>query len=231
MKHAVTLKPALQKAMGRSRRTRKPKGMGHERHHEIIAAARRLFLKHGYENFTTRKLAERVGLSQTGLYVYFKSKDELLDAVCRATFAGLVERFREIAAKRDESADLLRRLIEAYVQFGVEHPDEYLITFMVGRSAPKFVRRKDPSEAFERQGIGVQLFLLFREQIVRMIETGRLRQRDATLVTQAVWAAAHGLVSLMIARPGYLISENRALVATMVSALLEGLRRQSIPAK
>jgi hypothetical protein len=117
------------------------------------------------------------------------------------------------------------------VQFGVEHPDEYLITFMVGRSAPKFVRRKNLAEAFERQGIGVQLFLLFREQIARMIETGRLRQRDATLVTQAVWAAAHGLVSLMIARPGYLISENRALVATMVGALLEGLHRQSIPAK
>jgi hypothetical protein len=35
----------------------------------------------------------------------------------------------------------------------------------------------------------------------------------------------------MIARPGYLISENRALVATMVGALLEGLHRQSIPAK
>jgi len=58
-----------------------------------------------------------------------------------------------------------------------------------------------------------------------------LRQCDATLVTQAVWAAAHGLASLMIARPGYLISENRALVATMVDTLLEGLHRQSPPGK
>lgn len=227
MKHAVRAKPALQRAMDRSARTRKPRGMGHERHGEIIAAAKRLFLKQGYQNFTTRKLAEQVGLSQTGLYVYFKNKDELLEAVCRATFAGLVERFREIAAKRSDSPDLLRRLIEAYVQFGVDHPDEYLITFMVGRSAPKFVRRKDLSRPFERQGIGVQLFLLFREQIARMIETGRLRQCDATLVTQAVWAAAHGLVSLMIARPGYLISENHALVATMAGALVDGLHRKS----
>ena len=205
--------------------------MGHERHNEIIAAAKRLFVKHGYENFTTRKLAERVGLSQTGLYVYFKSKDELLEAVCRATFAGLVGRFREIAAKHEDSPELLRHLVEAYVQFGIEHPDEYLITFMLGRSAPKFVRRKDLLRPFERQGIGVQLFLLFREQIARMIETGRLRQCDATLVTQAVWAAAHGLVSLMIARPGYLISENRALVAALVGALVEGLHRRSALAK
>jgi AcrR family transcriptional regulator len=227
MKHAVRAKPALQRRTERSTRTRKPRGLGHERHDEIIAAAKRLFLKQGYQNFTTRKLAAQVGLSQTGLYVYFKNKDELLEAVCRATFAGLVERFREIAAKRSDAPDLLRRLIEAYVQFGVEHPDEYLITFMVGRSAPKFVRRKDLSRPFERQGIGVQLFLLFREQIARMIDTGRLRQCDATLVTQAVWAAAHGLVSLMIARPGYLMSEHRALIATMVGALVDGLHRKS----
>jgi AcrR family transcriptional regulator len=201
--------------------------MGHQRHGEIIAAARRLFLKEGYENFTTRKLAEQVGLSQTGLYVYFKSKDELLDAVCRATFAGLTHRFREITAKWSDSPDLLRRLIEAYVQFGVEHPDEYQMTFMVGRSAPKFTRRKDLSRPLERQGVGAQTLLLFREQIARMIENRCLKRGDATLITQAVWAAAHGLVSLMIARPGYLTSENHALVRAMIKALTEGLQRQS----
>src|SRR5262245_18891763 len=228
MKQAVAAKSAARRARARSTRTRKPRGMGHERHGEIIAAAKRLFLKEGYENFTTRKLAEQVGLSQTGLYVYFKSKDELLEAVCRTTFAGLAQRFREIAAKWGNSPDLLRRLINAYVQFGVDHPDEYQVTFMVGRSAPKFTRRKDLFRPFEQQGVGVQSFLLFREQIVSMIESRRLKHGDATLITEAVWAAAHGLVSLMIARPGYLLSENRALVGATVNALVEGLQRESV---
>src|SRR5262249_39260595 len=70
-----------------------------------------LFLKEGYENFTTRKLAAKAGLSQTGLYVYFKTKDQLLDAVCRSTFAGLVERFREVSANSGDAPDLLRRLL------------------------------------------------------------------------------------------------------------------------
>jgi AcrR family transcriptional regulator len=207
-------------------RTRKPRGLGHQRRGEILAAARRLFLKEGYENFTTRKLAAQVGLSQTGLYVYFKSKEELLDAVCRLTFERLILRFRAIASQSGNSTQLLGQLIEAYVEFGLENPDEYQLTFMSGRSAPKFTRRKDLSQPFEQQGIGVQAFLMFRDQVARMMADGVLEPGEVTLITQTIWSAAHGLVSLMIARPGYLLSEQSALVAATVDALVMGLRRK-----
>lgn len=206
---------------------RKPRGLGHERRGEILAAAKQLFLKEGYENFTTRRLAERVGLSQTSLYVYFRSKEEILDAVCHTTFQGLVQRFRSVTAESKDSPDLLLRLVEAYVEFGLEHRDEYQLTFMAGHSAPKFTRRKDLARPFEQQGIGVQSFLLFRDQVARMIEAGFLKAGDVTLVTQTIWAAAHGLVSLMIARPGYLLSDRRALVDTTVDTLLTGLQSDS----
>ena len=208
-------------------RRRKPRGLGHERHGEILAAAKQLFLKEGYETFTTRGLAARVGLSQAGLYVYFKSKEEILDAVCRSTFEGLVQRFRAVAAGSNDSPDLIGRLVEAYVEFGLEHPDEYQLTFMAGRSAPKFTHRKDMARPFEQQGIGVQSFLLFRDQIARMMQAGHLKDGDVTLVTQIIWATAHGLVSLMIARPGYLLSDRRALVKTAIETLMMGLRPSS----
>lgn len=208
-------------------RRRKPRGLGHERHGEILAAAKQLFLKEGYETFTTRGLAARVGLSQAGLYVYFKSKEEILDAVCRSTFEGLVQRFRAVAAGSNDSPDLIGRLVEAYVEFGLEHPDEYQLTFMAGHSAPKFTRRKDMARPFEQQGIGVQSFLLFRDQVARMMQAGQLKDGDVTLVTQIIWATAHGLVSLMIARPGYLLSDRRALVKTAIDTLMVGLRATS----
>ncbi|HEY6420280.1 MAG TPA: TetR-like C-terminal domain-containing protein [Candidatus Binataceae bacterium] len=124
-----------------------------------------------------------------------------------------------------DSPDLLRRLVEAYVEFGLEHPDEYQLSFMVGHAAPKFTRRKDLSRPFEQQGIGVQSFLLFPDQVARMIDAGHLKNGDVTIVTQTIWAAAHGLVSLMIARPGYLLSDRRPLVDATVDALLTGLQR------
>jgi AcrR family transcriptional regulator len=206
---------------------RKPRGLGHERRGEILAAAKQIFLKQGYENFTTRKLAARVGLSQTGVYVYFKSKEEILDAVCRSTFEGLAQRIRAVSAESKNSPDAIRRLFEAYVEFGLQHPDEYQLTFMVGNSAPKFTRRKDLSRPFELLGIGVQSFLLFRDQVARMIESGELKDGDVSLVTQTIWATAHGLVSLMIARPGYLLSERRPLVEATVAALMTGLQANS----
>jgi AcrR family transcriptional regulator len=207
-----------------ARPRRKPRGLGHERRGEILAAAKQLFLKQGYENFTTRKLAARVGLSQTGVYVYFKSKEEILDAVCRTTFEGLAQRVRSIKADARHSSELVGRLVEAYVEFGLEHPDEYQLTFMAGRSAPKFTRRKDFSHPLEQQGIGVQSFLLFRDQVARMMQAGQLKDGDVALATQTIWAAAHGLVSLMIARPAYLLSERRLLVEAVVEALMTGLQ-------
>jgi len=218
----MTAKPRSRRIIPRRR---KPRGLGHERRGEILAAAKQLFLNEGYQTITTRRLAERVGLSQPGLYVYYKSKEEILDAVCRTTFEGLVQRFRAVTAESKNSPGLMRRLVEAYVEFGLEHPDEYQLTFMAGHSAPKFTRRKNFDRRCEEQGIGVQSFLMFRDQVARMIDAGQLKNGDVTLVTQTIWAAAHGLVALMIARPGYLLPDRHALIDATVDALLSGLQR------
>ena len=132
-----------------------------------------------------------------------------------------------MSAESKDSPDAIRRLLKAYVEFGLQHPDEYQLTFMVGNSAPKFTRRKDLSQPFELQGIGVQCFLLFRDQVARLIEGGQLKDGDVSLVTQTLWATAHGLVSLMIARPGYLLSERGPLVKAAVVALMTGLQANS----
>jgi len=166
-----------------ARPRRRPRGLGHERRGEILAAAKQLFLKQGYENFTTRKLAARVGLSQTGVYVYFKSKEEILDAVCRSTFEGLALRIRAVSAESKNSPDAIRRLLEAYVDFGLQHPDEYQLTFMVGNSAPKFTRRKDLSRPFKLQGIGIALPPSYLEHLAQRFPLilARLAQLDRRL--------------------------------------------------
>ncbi|RZJ79161.1 MAG: TetR/AcrR family transcriptional regulator, partial [Brevundimonas sp.] len=53
------------------RSARKPKGEGHSRRAEILAAAERIFVECGYEGATIRKIAEEVGLSSTALYMHF----------------------------------------------------------------------------------------------------------------------------------------------------------------
>src|ERR1700739_2071124 len=113
-----------------SPRTRKPRGQGHERRPEILAAAKQLILAEGEAGFTTRKLAAQVGLSQTGLYVYFKSREEIFDALCRESFAALAADFRAVEASIPPGRERLRALGRAYIGFGLAHPNEYRITFM-----------------------------------------------------------------------------------------------------
>jgi AcrR family transcriptional regulator len=47
----------------------------------ILTAAGELCLAHGYEGFSLRQVAERIGYSATTIYRYFANKDDLLFAI------------------------------------------------------------------------------------------------------------------------------------------------------
>lgn len=81
-----------------TRSARKPKGEGHSRRAEILEAAERIFVEHGYEGATIRKIADEVGLSSTALYMHFADKGEILLQICRDAFDMLLASVRELAA-------------------------------------------------------------------------------------------------------------------------------------
>jgi len=208
-------------------RTRKPRGQGHERRGEILAAAKALFVAEGYPGFTTRKLAERVGLSQTGLYVYFRSREEIFDALCRQSFARLAEAFREAEQAPGEGFERLRALGRAYIDFGLANPDEYRLTFMDGPGLLKMPDH-DPMAGLDppldNQGIANQVFGMILAALKRLARDGALRPVDLILATQTTWLSLHGLVSLLIARPAFPKSGQAELIEAMLESLVESLR-------
>lgn len=60
---------------------------GESRRAEILAAARRVLVEHGYDRFVLREIAARVGVMLGNLQYYFATRDDLLEAVIRAEFA------------------------------------------------------------------------------------------------------------------------------------------------
>jgi AcrR family transcriptional regulator len=66
---------------------------------EILAAAERIFVEHGYEGATIRKIADEVGLSSTALYMHFSEKGEILHEICREAFEALMEANQVIIAE------------------------------------------------------------------------------------------------------------------------------------
>lgn len=205
-------------------RTRKPRGQGHQRRAEILAAAKAMFVAEGYATVTTRKLAERVGISQTGLYVYFQSKEEILFALSQETFAKLGEALRAATEGVEPGPELLRRLARAYIEFGLANRDEYELTFMASDAPLKpFHADKDMTRPFDQQGVGLQAYLFVEEQVKRLQAAGAIEERDPAVATQTFWVALHGLVALVIARSGFPWADMRRLTDRLIETLAKGL--------
>ena len=68
----------------------------------ILTAAGTLFLEQGYERFSLRKVAERIGYSPTTIYLYFRDKDDLLFTVVDE---GFVRFGQQLAAATESQED------------------------------------------------------------------------------------------------------------------------------
>jgi AcrR family transcriptional regulator len=207
-----------------ARPPRKAKGSGHERRGEILAIAREMFVRDGYKTVTTRALAEAAGLSQTGLYLYFASKEEILRAICDDTHDAMRAAFDRAASEATGPQDCLKRLIRSYIDFGLAHPAEYQLTFNV-RPEAIVPTPKDFAAPAGVQEAGARSFLGFRDHLAALASRGVLGPHDPMLVTQMLWFVGHGAVSLLISRPHFPWLDRELLIATLERVLMAGLTK------
>ena len=204
---------------------RKPRGAGHERREEILAAARELFLEQGIENVTTRQIATRVGISQTAVYVYFKRKDEMLDALVDEAFRKLSRSLDALEHGDDEPVDYFRAAIPVYIRFGIENPDEYRLAFRIRDGRPGSADRAET----KRQAVGFEVFATFEAHVAAGLVAGTLRSscRSSRALAQAIWAAIHGLVALLLAYRDFDWVDLDQLISVHTDMLLHGLLASS----
>src|SRR6202451_1938844 len=74
---------------------------------KILAHATEVFYEKGYEGASMRDLARSSGMSLSGLYYYFESKEKLLYLIQKHTFSTIVERLRQ---RLDEVSDPEQRI-------------------------------------------------------------------------------------------------------------------------
>ena len=199
------------------RSARKPKGEGHSRRAEILAAAERIFVEHGYEGATIRKIADEVGLSSTALYMHFSEKGEILHEICRGAFERLIRANRAIETGALSPEQRLRTMLQAYVDFGFANPNAYRLIYLT-----RPVEARDGAQSAAQQ-LGGELFQAFEDVVETLAACGRLRIADPRLAAQLFWAGAHGVVSLVITKPYFGWAGTPALTAGMIDALIDGL--------
>jgi AcrR family transcriptional regulator len=98
-----------------------------DRRSELLAAARVVFAKKGYESATVSEIVGRAGVAQGTFYLYFPGKEALAGAFAES----VAERFAEVAdekTSRSRSFDAaVAKLFEAAYTVGDEFRDVFLI--------------------------------------------------------------------------------------------------------
>ena len=163
---------------------------------EILDAARALFVEEGYDAVSMRKVAQRIEYSPTTIYLHFKDKGELFQAICEEMFAKLSRKLEEQAKKRaaepnPDPIDALREGLRIYAKFALKNPEHYTVTFMLPRNQ---IVPFDGS-------MGQQTFQYLRAGVTACVETGAFSADvDIEAASQSLWAAVHGVVALLIAK-------------------------------
>jgi TetR/AcrR family transcriptional regulator, repressor for uid operon len=79
----------------------------------ILAAAKRCFVRSGFHRATMNDVATEAGMSAGNIYRYFRSKDEIVSAICEADRADIARSFAELDGAGDPMA--------AFIAIGERH--------------------------------------------------------------------------------------------------------------
>ena len=198
------------------RSARKAKGLGHLRRAEILAAAERIFLSYGYEGATIRRIAEEVGVSSTALYMHFRDKSEILVEICQNAFAQLLAQNTEIAALQMDAVERVRLMLDAYMRFAFANPNAYQVVYC--STHPDLTE----GQVGSTRALSDRCYELFVGAVAQIAEAGRLKG-GVEESAQVTWAACHGLVALLIARPNFPWAERESLMTLMLDGLIGGV--------
>ncbi len=156
----------------------------------ILDAAQQIIAERGAEGLSMRELADRIDYSPSGLYEYFRSKDELVATLCETGHAALAQRLQ--AAQDLRNASAAERVVAvglAYLEFAAENPDRYRM--MVNTRSPEPV-------SLEHVGTSPSFAVLVR-CVHDGVESGEFwTQKGYGVLEQAyyLWALVHGQAML-----------------------------------
>lgn len=153
----------------------------------LMEAALQLIREQGIEQFSLRKLAERVGVSQTALYHHFRDKQALLYALGETGIDRLTEATQPLLEEQaGPLPERMERFVHVYVRFALENPELYELMF----SRTTWKQTQDHTfHKRSRQGFRAYSLFLARLQAQSVLPPGI----DPLRLAQVSWATMHGI--------------------------------------
>ena len=161
----------------------------HRMRQRILEVAMDMFAAGGYQGVSMRRIADRIEYSTGTIYRYFEKKDDIMLQLCYQGF----EKLLAIQYALDKIADPVERIKTGgrhYVTFALENPELYELMF----GTKEIIKQPDGAE----QTVALKSLKKFVEHVHQCMAAGFFSGGDAETLAVALWAALHGLSSLLI---------------------------------
>lgn len=175
----------------------------------ILRAATKVFANKGYFNSKVADIAKEAGIADGTVYLYFKSKEEILHSIFNRAMDEFISEGKEEIAKLEKAEDRLRRIAELHLErLGADR--EMAVVFQVElRGSTKFM------EEFSASG-----FADYLDIIRRTIEEGQNQgvfRKDIHPITCA--KILFGALDEMVTN--WILSKNSYPLAPIVDEVLK----------
>ena len=165
-----------------------------QRRNDIVDAAEKVFFTKGIQHATMDEIAELAELSKGTLYLYFKSKEELLFAVDLRAMKIMSTMMMTAVSKKKSTLDNIVAIGNAYVQFSKDYPD-YFQTLLYFEGDDFFNKKH---EMFEKLcGDDTDPMQFFADYLRQGIKDGSIRSdMDPALLAHLLWSTTTGILKL-----------------------------------
>ena len=136
----------------------------------ILDAARKVFIRKGYDGATMQMIAGEAGINKALLHYYYRNKDRLFEGVFREAFGKMVPRIQQVLFSSEPFSEKLSVFVESYIST-LQHVPEIPIFILheLRRNPDRMV------ELVKSSGIDPSRF----EQMIRAeVEKGNIRPVD-----------------------------------------------------
>lgn len=189
---------------------------------EILDASKDLLLEDGFSKLSMRKIAGRVNITATSIYLYFQNKDDLLLALIEESIENLKEALADAAGVSKGVMQQLRSVSMAYIKYALEHPREYEIIFMV---RPEEMTTY-PMEKFRQVRSS---YTLLAEVLEKGNKEKQIESENLLLAAYTMWAQLHGVVSVIINKRLDTKVSTEEFIGQAVDQIIQGFISKKIP--
>lgn len=190
---------------------------------QILEVSKELLIRDGFSKLSMRNIAKRADVTATSIYLHFENKEHLLLSLIEES----IEHLKEFLIDQiDSSKGLITQLEDlarAYIQFALEHPQEYEIIYMVRpEEMPKY-----PKEKFEKIRSAYEL-------LADIIEKGKDKEiievESPLISAYTLWAQLHGVVSVILSKRLDTRIPQKKFIDQAIEHIIQGFIIQKTPA-